>query len=655
MKWLKTLIIGKARNVSDGRLFQQVSLIALLAWVGLGADGLSSSCYGPEEAFKALGAHSVLALFVGLATVVTITIICASYSQIIELFPGGGGGYLVASKLLSPSLGVLSGCALLVDYVLTIALSIASGTDALFSVLPLAWQPWKLSCAVAGIAFLALLNLRGVKESVLFLAPVFFVFLATHAFAIIFGVATHLGDLPAVTANTANDLQAAHLQLGWFGLFLLLVRAYSVGAGTYTGIEAVSNGLPVLREPRVATGKRTMIYMGASLGLTVGGLMLAYVLFHVQPQIGQTLNATLLQSITANWPFGLGKTFVTVAMLSAMSLLFIAAQAGFIDGPRVLANMALDRWVPSRFATLSDRFVAQNGVLLMACAALVVLLMAHGSVALLVVLYSINVFITFSLSQLGMVRHWWTHRGTEPKWKRKIAVNSVGFCLTSFILVTLSATKFLEGGWVTLLATGIFVGTAFLIRRHYRATVRKLSRLDDLAREFDGETARLPYSKEAALPACDPASKTAVVLVNGFNGLGVHTLLHITRMFPNVFRNFVFVQVGVLDAGNFKGAGEIENLRQHITQEADRYAEHMRRQGFYAEAVTDIGTDVIETAGELAAHIAKRFPRAVFFGGQLVFPNESWLTRLLHNFMVFALQRRIFQQGIPFLIVPIRV
>lgn len=655
MNWFKTLIIGKARNVSDSSLFHKVSLIALLAWVGLGADGLSSSCYGPEEAFKALGAHSVLALFLGLATVITITIICASYSQIIELFPGGGGGYLVASKLLSPSLGVLSGCALLVDYVLTIAISIASGTDALFSVLPLAWQPWKLSCAAAGVAFIAVLNLRGVKESVLFLAPVFFVFLATHGFAIIFGVATHLGDLPAVAANTAADLHAAHYQLGWFGLFLLLVRSYSVGAGTYTGIEAVSNGLPVLREPRVATGKRTMVYMGASLGLTVGGLMLAYVLFHVQPQAGQTLNATLLQSITASWPSGFGRIFVTTAMISAMALLFIAAQAGFIDGPRVLANMAFDRWFPSRFATLSDRFVAQNGVLLMAGAALVVLLVAHGSVALLVVLYSINVFITFSLSQLGMVRHWWTHRATAPKWKRKLFVNSIGFCLTSFILVTLSTTKFLEGGWVTLLATGIIVGAAFLIRRHYRATVRKLARLDDLAREFTGETARLPDSREAALPVCDPDSKTAVVLVNGFNGLGVHTLLHITRMFPNVFRNFVFLQVGVVDAGNFKGAGEIENLRKHIAQEAAQYAEHMRRQGFYAEIVTDIGTDVIETAGELAVRIAARFPRAVFFGGQLVFPNESWLTRLLHNFVVFALQRRIFQQGIPFLIVPIRV
>ena len=273
----------------------------------------------------------------------------------------------------------------------------------------------------------------------------------------------------------------------------------------------------------------------------------------------------------------------------------------------------------------------------------------------MVVLYSINVFITFSLSQLGMVRHWWRHRATAPEWKRKITINSVGFCLTSFILVMLSATKFLEGGWVTLVVTGFVVGAAFLIHRHYRYTVRRLARLDDLAREFAAETARLPCSAEAARPACDPAFKTAVVLVNGFNGLGVHTLLHITRMFPNVFRNFVFLQVGVVDAGNFKGAGEIENLRQHIMTEADRYAEHMRRQGFYAEVVTDIGTDIIETAGELAANIVQRFPQAVFFGGQLVFPKESWLTRLLHNFMVFALQRQIFRQGIPFLIVPVRV
>src|SRR5215216_4074436 len=171
MSVFKSVVIGNARSLTDANLFHKVSLVALFAWVGLGADGLSSSCYGPEETFKALGANPHLALFVALASVVTILAICASYRQIIELFPSGGGGYLVASKLLSPAAGVVSGSALLVDYVLTIAISIASGADALFSVLPPAWHHWKIPFACGGIGLLTLLNLRGVKESVVLWVP----------------------------------------------------------------------------------------------------------------------------------------------------------------------------------------------------------------------------------------------------------------------------------------------------------------------------------------------------------------------------------------------------------------------------------------------------------------------------------------------------
>ena len=176
---LKNLLIGRARSLSDSRLFHQVSLVAVLAWVGLGADGLSSSCYGPEETFKALGAHPHLSLIVLLMCVGTILVICASYSQIIELFPSGGGGYLVATKLLSPTAGVVSGSALLIDYVLTIAISIASGADAVFSFLPVEWHAWKLPFTLAGVAILTVLNLRGVRESVLVFVPIFFLFLAT--------------------------------------------------------------------------------------------------------------------------------------------------------------------------------------------------------------------------------------------------------------------------------------------------------------------------------------------------------------------------------------------------------------------------------------------------------------------------------------------
>jgi len=288
-------------------------------------------------------------------------------------------------------------------------------------------------------------------------------------------------------------------------------------------------------------------------------------------------------------------------------------------------------------------------------AALLVLLATHGSVSLLVVLYSINVFITFTLSQLGMVRHWWTNRAAASQWKRKLTINSIGFCLTAFILITLSSVKFLEGGWVTLVVTGVLIITAFLTRRHYNRTMRQLVRLDDLVRVFEADTARKSSATSMPAPVCDSMAKTAVILVNGFNGLGVHTLLAIRRMFPDVFRNFVFLQAGVVDAGVFKGAGEIENLRMHITQEANHYAECMQKLGFYAEAVTAVGTDIVDTAGELAEQVRKKFPQAVFFGGQLVFANEAWYSKLLHNFVVFALQRRLFHLGAPFLILPIRV
>src|SRR5437762_808772 len=519
MRWLKSLFIGRARNLSDERLFHKISLAAVLAWVGLGADGLSSSCYGPEETFKALGAHAALAPFIALACMASIGIICASYSQIIELFPTGGGGYLVASKLLAPTVGVVSGCALLVDYVLTIAISIASGADALFSLLPPVWLPWKLPFAFAGTALLTLLNLRGVKESVLLWVPVFFVFIGTHGFGILYAVTTHLGVLPQIAANTATDVGVTHAQLGWLGMFLLLLRAYSMGAGTYTGIEAVSNGLPILREPRVVTGKRTMLYMGASLALTVGGLLLAYLLVRVSPEDGKTLNAVLFGKLSASWPAGLGKAFVSAAMLSATALLFIAAQAGFLDGPRVLANMALDRWFPTRFATLSDRFVAQNGVLLMGGAALVVLLATRGAVGVLGVLYSVNGFVTFSLSQLGMVRHWWTHRATKMRWRRKLLTNGVGLCLTTFILISLSVEKFWAGGWVTFLLTGAFVAAAFLVRAHYRKTAQQLARLNELVPVIERETLSPPTTVSLG----DCSVKTAVILVNGFNGLGIHT------------------------------------------------------------------------------------------------------------------------------------
>jgi amino acid transporter len=657
-KQVKTLVIGKGRSPYERGLFHKLSLIAFFAWVGLGADGLSSSCYGPEEAFRALAGHHYLGIFVALGSALTVFAISASYFQIVEIFPTGGGGYLVASKLLSPGLGMLSGSALLIDYVLTITISIASGTDALFSFLPPQWYEHKLAFAIAGVVILTVLNLRGVKESVVPLVPIFLMFVVTHAFIIGYAVITHLMKFPQVASAIKVDVQSAHAEIGLAGMIFLILRSYSMGAGTYTGIEAVSNGLPILREPKVQTAKRTMLYMSASLAITVLGLMIAYLLYRVEPVSGKTLNAVLFERATAGWAGYKGHVFVLVTLFSEATLLFVAAQTGFLDGPRVLANMALDRWVPTKFSSLSDRFVAQNGILIMGGAAFLMMLFTRGSVRFLVVLYSINVFITFALSQLGMVRHWWISRAETKKWKSKLLINGVGLMLTLFILVSVIILKFQEGGWITLLVTFGLVAALTVIKAHYNHTGRILRRLNALVEAVDSDHApAVPGAvQKGKLPQePDLRAKTAVLLVSGFNGLGLHTLFSVINTFEGAFKNFIFLGIGVIDAGNFKGKAEIERLRTHIGSELDRYVKYMQGQGYYAERYSSIGVDAVEEISHIAPKIKERFPNAIFFGGQLIFPKESLLARWLHNYTAFAVQRILYYQGIPVVIMPIRV
>jgi amino acid transporter len=656
---LKNTLLGGARDIRDPDLFHKLSLVAFFAWVGLGADGLSSANYGPEESFLSLGNHGHLAIFVALATAITIFVITTSYSQIVELFPSGGGGYLVASKLLSPILGMISGCALLIDYVLTISLSIASGADAIFSFLPLSLQPMKIVLAVAGVIILTLLNLRGVRESVAPLVPIFLLFLVTHVFAILFALGSHVPEIGAAAGATLVDTRAATAQLGTFGVFILVMRAYSMGAGTYTGIEAVSNGLPILREPRVQTAKRTMRYMAASLAFMAAGLMIGYILFGVTKVAGKTLNAVLMGRIAAGWGTP-GFIFVLVTLLSEAVLLFVAAQTGFLDGPRVLSNMSLDRWLPSQFSLLSERLVIKNGIVLMGGAALVLLIVSRGSVTFLIVLYAINVFITFCLSQAGMVRHWWKERKTLPRWKRKMLINGFGLVLTSFILISQVILKFKEGGWITLLVTGSLVLVAIVVKRFYHGTGRRLARLDHLMTAVaNAETAAPPEPAHSAGKPhrlrFDPKAKTAVILVSGFNGTGLHTLFSVKKVFGEVFKNWFFIQAGIVDADRFKGAEGIDHLREHVEEGLNRYVRFLKAEGMYAQGFSAIGTDVSDVICDLAQSIYEKHPTAVFFGGQIVFVEDSFLSRLLFNHTTFAVQRRLHQQGIPFLVMPVRV
>ncbi|MGH7731526.1 MAG: APC family permease [Candidatus Eiseniibacteriota bacterium] len=648
---LRGLLIGGPKNLFDPRVHHSLALVAFFAWVGLGSDGLSSSAYGPEEAFLQLGSHRHLALYLVVAMVATVFLISASYTQIIELFPTGGGGYLVATKLLGSTAGVVSGCALVVDYVLTIAISVASGCDAIFSFLPAEWRTWKLPIEFLIIAGLTGLNMRGVKESVLVLTPIFLAFMLSHVTLIGVGILSHGHELPLLIGDTIRDTRQASAELGVWGVVFIFLRAFSLGGGTYTGIEAVSNSTEILREPRVETGRRTMLYMAISLAFTAAGILLCYLLNSVQHEPGRTLNASLWDLLAGRWRIGelpVGTAVVWFTLLSEGALLFVAAQTGFVAGPRTLASMAVDLWVPKRFAHLSERLVTQNGVITMGIAAALVLLETGGSVKILVVMYSINVFMTFTFSQLGMVRHWWSTRGQQEHWRRRLILAGIGTLVTSLILVVTSVMKFGQGGWFTLLITGAFIGFCFLVRGHYRRVRQLLSSLDEVL-------TNLPLPEPRTQPELAPDGPTAIVLVESYAGLGIHTMLSIQRLFPRHFKNFVFSSVGLVDSGQFKGTQDVQALEEQVRGDLEKYVQLANRMGHYAEYRVALGTDLIAELEGLCLDLIKEFRRPVVFAGQLVFQRENVFTRSLHHETSFSIQRRLQFTGIQVIILPIRV
>jgi len=699
---LRRLLFGAPKDVHDKHTFHAISLVAMLAWVGLGADGLSSSAYGPDEAFRALvrgGAHQAsLAVGLALGTAITVFIISYGYSRIIEHFPSGGGGYVVATKLLGPKFGVVSGSALLVDYVLTITTSIASGGDATFSMIPRSWfgetevfgsdgalqqillagggvldradvgswldpvQRVKIAVEIGAILVLTVLNIRGVKESVTSILPIFLLFVVTHAILLIVALGGHIGEIGAVAAETSLNFRKTVTSLGAFGALALFVRAYSLGGGTYTGIEAVSNGVPIMREPRVRTAKRTMVLMAVSLSITAGGIILAYLFVHAMPVEGKTMNAVLLERVAGGWTVGdlrVGTWFVLLALLSESGLLFIAAQAGFVDGPRVMANMAIDSWLPHRFAALSERLSMRNGVVLMSATSILALFYTHGDVSKLVIMYSINVFLTFSLSNLGMSRFWIQSRKEEKQWLRHLPIHLIGLALCVTILIVTCFEKFREGGWLTLVITGALVAVCVYVKQHYKKVVTAIRALDsELPDPLSNPEALALYTGDVRpVPEreLDPSKPIGILFVGGYGGLGRHALFTLMRMFPGHFQGVVFCSVAIIDSGNFKGVTEVAELERRISGELDKYVRFAATLGIPASSAFSTGTEVPVEAESLAADLVKKYPRGLFVAGQLLFSEESATTRFLHNETAFQIQRRLQHSGIAMIVLPVRL
>jgi amino acid transporter len=648
---IREIVLGKALDPLKAETRHSLALVAFLAWVGLGADGLSSSAYGPEETFRALGEHTHLGLYMAVATAVTVFIIALAYNQVIELFPTGGGGYRVASKLVGPYMGLIAGCALVLDYVLTIAISVAAGVEALASLLPLGFHPYKLWAEALFIGLLIILNLRGMKEAIRILLPIFLGFVLTHFALIVYGIIAHASYLPALIPSTLSETTELASNIGWISVAGMLLLAYSQGGGTYTGLEAVSNNVNILAEPRVHTGKMTMIYMALSLAFTASGIILLYLLWEAKPVEGQTLNASTFKAIIESIGFGGewgNRIALTVVLIFEAGLLFVAANTGFLGGPAVLANMAADSWVPHKFRYLSTRLVTQNGILMMGTAALAILFWTGGSVTLLVVLYSISVFLTFAISLFGLCLYWWRHRKELEVWRKRFCLSLTGFIICASILAILLVERFAEGGWAAVVIIGAIASLCLYIRNHYRDT-------KDAIHSVDQVFANQPFGSHSGPVTPDPEAQTAVFIVGSSRGGGLHALLWVQRMFPGHFKNFIFVNARTVDSHAYGGEGAVEQMRAEANATLKYFVDFCHSHGMASAAYLGFGTDVVDKVTKLCEDISAQYPNSIFFTSKLIFEDDNWFTRLLHNQAALAIQRRLHFESLQMVILPMKV
>ncbi len=650
---IRNFLFGNPRDPFDKATRHNLSLVAFLAWVGLGADGISSSCYGPEEAFLALGTHEELAIYLAIATAFTVFIISYAYTQVIELFPNGGGGYRVATRLLGKHAGLISGSALIIDYVLTISISIASGIDAIFSFMPPEFQKAKLLVAMLMVGLLAILNLRGMKESIKFLLPIFLGFIITHFALIIYGIVAHHYGLAKLVPQAIAETHELKESAGLIFIISLFLKAFSMGGGTYTGLEAVSNNVNTLSEPRVRTAKLTMFLVAISLAFMAAGIILLYLLWGVNKVEGQTLNATVFYILTETWNYGdieFGQFIVPITLIFEAGLLLVAANTGFLAGPNVVANMASDEWMPKSFSSLSSRLVVKNGILFMAIAAIATLIITGGSVHILVVLYSINVFITFSMSLLGLSIYWMRNRKRKPHWRRKLLTSGVGFIVCFGILIITIFEKFYEGGWVTLLITSVFIGMGLMIKGMYRKLKMRLMQKEMQFYGYDDIAPSQDWLEEA-----DKSSPTAAIIVDQTFGSGMNCLLEIKKLFPGIFKNFIFVTVGEVDSNTFREEKRWREMRRRTKATLRKYKNYCNANGRFAKAYVGYDTDIVEKLTQLTDRVAKDYPSTVFFGTKFIFDNENVFTQVLFNHVPYIMQRRLHVKGLNMVILPMKI
>lgn len=643
----KYFVFGDPKDINDPGIFHKITLLPFLAWIGLGADGLSSSAYGPEEAFRALGQYSYLGIFIAIATIITVLVISYSYSKLIEHFPNGGGGYIVASTILGKNIGLVSGSALIIDYILTVTVSIVSCANAIFSYFPNQYHYLKIYFAAILIIVLIILNMRGTKESIKILAPIFILFIITHILLIGYGIINNIGNYSQVSNNISVSLNSDMQSIGIVGIILIFLKAFSMGGGTYTGLEAVSNGLQIMREPKVKSAKRTMLYMALSLSIAAGGLYVCYVLTDIRFVEGKTLNAVLATSVFNNLSYGYIIAFITI--FSEGALLLVGAQTGFIDAPRIIANMAIDGWMPRKFANFSEQLTMKNGIAIIGITALILLFYTNGSISQLVIMYSINVFITFTISHFAMVKYYHSHKSKGRKWYQDYFTFLIGLSVSVLTLIIILFEKIAEGGWITLFVTLIIVLISLAIYKHYNKINNILNQLEeniDLDTVYFDDNIKINKIANGYI---------AVQLVGSYNGFGIHTFLNIIRSFKGIYSKIIFISVVVVDQKILRINDTVDDLVEKRKKEMKKYMKLASKFGLDAEYRIVTGTSIIDSAFQECKdiHISER--NMTVFTGKLIFKRDVIFQKFLHNDTSEYIQKKLNFEGITNVIIPIKI
>jgi amino acid transporter len=492
----KRILIGEpltTEQVNDQLLPKRMALPIFAS------DALSSVAYGPQEMLMIMliGGVAFLALspWVAAAVVVLLVVVVLSYRQLIKAYPSGGGDYEVASKNLGEVPAVIVAAALLVDYVLTVAVSIASGVDNIISALPGA-DPWRVEMAVGFVILIVVVNLRGVREaSTLFAVPTY-IFIGSVVLMIATGlIRTFLGDAPIAESSTYT-VQTESLSQA--AIILLVLRAFSSGCSALTGVEAVSNGVQAFRLPKIGNAQTTLTMMGTIAAVLFAGLtamaLITGVHYAENPCDLQGFDCTgpqpSLMAQIATATFGGGSILFFIIQAATACVLLLAANTAFNGFPLLGAVLARDGYAPKALNTRGDRLVFSNGMILLGIGAVTVLVVFQANLTSLIQLYIIGVFVSFSLGQIGMVRHWkrllreTQHRPlTEVASERRsahigLAINSLGAVMTVAVLVIVTITKFTHGAWMVFFAIPVLAVLMLGIKRYYRDVEHEIT-IDD--------------------------------------------------------------------------------------------------------------------------------------------------------------------------------